>query len=220
MDAPLVGDVADSLRSRVCSALVAISPIAAAQAYIWLVPHERPRWLDVACGLCITTFVVAVVVRRGRIDPRAFGLAHGPDHRRALLPVAILTGVSVGILLVFGLLTGRLRGGTGLVFALLAYPLWGLLQQALMLGFVYPRMRALAGVRVAPLLTGLLFAAAHAPNPLLMIGGGAMAFGFALIWERAPSLPLVALGHGIIGAVCDKALDVSMRVGAHYFDAP
>jgi membrane protease YdiL (CAAX protease family) len=66
-------------------------------------------------------------------------------------------------------------------------------------------------------LTAVLFGLAHAPNPLLMLGGAGIVFFYSLVWRKAPSLPAIAVSHGWIGAIADKALHVSMRVGAHYF---
>ena len=84
---------------------------------------------------------------------------------------------------------------------------------------MHRHFRQAAGNELAPLLTAGLFAAAHTPNLLLMFGGACMVYTYARVWARTPSLPLVALSHGLIGAVCDKLMHVSMRVGAHYFDA-
>ena len=204
-------------QSRWRPAIEALLPIVAAQAYIWSVPHERPRWLDVLCAAIITVLIVFAVVRNGPRTRRDFGLARGKDHKNALLPLTFLTGVAITIVLVYGWQTDQLRHDWDVLGAVVAYPVWGLLQQGLMFGFIYPRLRQATGVRLAPLLTALLFGALHTPNPLLMVGGTFMVLGYALIWERTPSLPLTAISHGIIGAVCDKGLHVSMRVGAHYF---
>ena len=205
-------------RSRVLAAGEAVFPIASAQAYIWIVPHERPRWLDLLFGTVLTVILVAIVLRRGLLSWRTFGLAWGADHRRSALPLALFTAGAIAVLLVWGWQAGRLRNEADLYRALVAYPVWGLVQQGLMFGIVYPRMRLAVGVRAAPYLTALLFAAAHLPNPLLMAGGALMVLVYGFVWERNPSLPLVALSHGVIGAVCDKALHVSLRVGAHYFN--
>ena len=98
-----------------------------------------------------------------------------------------------------------------------AYPLWGFVQQGIMFGVVYPRVSALVGRRAAPYGTAALFALAHVPNPLLMLGGFVMLAFFGCVWQRHASLPWLALSHGVIGAVCDKALHVSLRVGPHYW---
>jgi hypothetical protein len=124
----------------------------------------------------------------------------------------------VAVLLVYGALSPQgLRCAWDLVWSLALYPLWGVIQQGAVLGVAYPRFRMAAGERAAPVLAAMLFAAAHTPNPLLMGGGALMVLVYAGVWRKWPSLPVIAISHGVIGAVCDKALHVSMRVGAHYF---
>ncbi|MCK4342797.1 MAG: CPBP family intramembrane metalloprotease [Phycisphaerae bacterium] len=199
-------------------AVEAVFPVAVQQAYLWLLPHERPRWLDVVFGVVVGAIIVVYVGRRGLFGWRIFGLAWGSDHRRAAGPVGVFTLAAVGALLLWGWRTGGLRQDWDVLGALLLYPLWGLVQQCIMFGIVYPRLRLLVGVRTGVILTAVLFAAAHTPNPLLMGGGALMVLVFGIVWERTPSLPVLALSHGVIGAVCDKALHVSMRVGAHFLD--
>jgi hypothetical protein len=223
---------------RFTAAAEALLPIGVLQAYVWLVPHERPRWMDVACGVVLIAMVAALVVRGGPRTLRGVGLAWGRDHLRALPALVIFTAAATAGVIALAWLSGRLYVSHNLPRALLGYPLWGLLQQGLLLGVIYPRVRAAMGDRsrdhghappspaggplrrveyLAALATGLLFGLVHAPNPLLMAGASGMAFFYALVWSRAPSLPLVALSHGIIGAVCDKMVDTSMRIGGHYF---
>ena len=216
---PAVSGYAAELPGRRVTLLVeAVTPILAAQMYIWAVPHERPRWWDVICGLAIAGFVALAIVRSPARDRRLFGLGPRADHWRAAGPLGLLTGLFVLMILGYGWATRQLRGDWDVLAAAAAYPIWGLAQQGVMLGFVYPRLKAALGIPWAPLGTAILFGLAHLPNPLLTVGGVGLALGYALIWQRAPSLPLTAFSHGLIGAVCDKALHISMRVGAHYFE--
>jgi len=200
----------------------AVFPVAAVQSYMWSVSHDRPRWLDLLVGVAILALTIAYTLRRRMVGWRTFGLAHLGDHRRAAGPVAVFTVAAVGALLLSGVLTaGRPGGGLryewDVVRALAAYPLWGLVQQGILFGVIYPRLQLLAGPRLAALFTAGLFAVAHLPNPLLVAGGFVMVLFYAWVWQRSPSLPAIGISHGLIGAVCDKALHVSMRVGAHYF---
>jgi len=191
-------------------------PVAAIQAWVWSLGPDRTRLLDAAFGVALGA-LVAILAARSRPNRRTFGVAAGPEHRKSAFPLAIFTLLAVGGLLAWGDWAGRLRIEFDLVSALAAYPAWAALQMAAVLGFVYPRIRALSGRATAPFLTALLFGSAHAPNLLLMGGGFVMVAVYAAIWERHPSLPAVALSHGIIGAVCNKALHVSMRIGPGYF---
>jgi len=213
---------APSLPPRWVLVVEAVFPIVAVQSYMWSVSHDRPRWLDVLVGVAILGVTIAYTVHRRLVGWRTFGLARLGDHRRAVGPVALFTVAAVGALLLLGALTaGRPRGGLryewDVLRALAAYPVWGLVQQGILFGVTYPRLQLLAGSRLAALFTAGLFAVAHLPNPLLVAGGFVMVLFYAWVWQRSPSLPVVGISHGLIGAVCDKALHVSMRVGAHYF---
>lgn len=210
----------------------AFFPVIAQQAYLWVAGAQRTRGLDVAVGVTVTLIVGWYVFRRREMwTPATLGLTGWRTHARALTWLLLITGGFVAALLLGGWLTtgqpgGGLRQNWDILRAAALYPLWGLVQQGLVLGVIYPRCRALLGDTQtngargrgwgAALLAAGLFGAAHAPNPLLMVGGALMVFFFALVWRRYPALLAVALGHGLIGAVCDKALHVSMRVGARY----
>jgi len=203
---------------RIALAAEAVFPVAAQQAYIWLVPHGRPRWWDATFAALVVAIVVVYVGRRGLLDRRTFGLGKWADQRRAFVPVLIFTLVVIAGLLVWGSQDPRgLRREWDVLGSLALYPLWGFIQQSCMFGVVYPRCRLLAGEWGAIVLTAVLFGLAHAPNPLLMFGGAGIVFFYGLVWRKAPSLPAIAVSHGWIGAITDKALHVSMRVGAHYF---
>lgn len=220
------------LWQRAALAGEAVFPVAAQQAYLWIAGAERTRWIDVAVGVTVTVVVGWYVVRRRAMwTPMTLGLTGLRTHLRALAWVLPITAAFIAVMLLGGwLTTGQPRGGLrqnwDILRAAALYPLWGLVQQGLVLGVIYPRCRALVGdgeaniarARIwgAALLAAALFGAAHAPNPLLMGGGALMVFFSALVWRRYPALLAVALGHGLIGAVCDKALNVSMRVGMRY----
>lgn len=208
-------------RARITLLVEAAFPFVASQAYIWTVPRDRPRWVDVVFGVAVAVIVGTYVYRRGIMNLRVFGLARDDAHRRALPPIAAFTLVAVGVLLLAGWVsTGQTRGGLrqdwDLLGALATYPLWGLMQQGMLFGIAYPRLERAAGERLAVPGVVVLFVVAHLPNPILMAGTAVMAFVFALVWRRAPSLPCLALSHGVLGAVADKALHISMRVGSNY----
>jgi membrane protease YdiL (CAAX protease family) len=217
----MIETAAPTTLTRITLLIEAAFPFVASQTYIWIVPRDRPRWLDVAFGVVVALVVWVYVYRRGIVSLRTFGLARDGAHRSALPPIALFTLVAVGVLLLTGWLsTGQKRGGLrldwDLLGALATYPIWGFLQQGMLFGIAYPRLRLAGGERLGIAGVVALFIFAHAPNPILMAGTGVMALVFALVWQKAPSLPVLAISHGILGAVADKALHISMRVGSNY----
>lgn len=199
--------------SRRRALVEAVLPVALVQAYVWSVARPRPAGADLLFAVVLLALLVGLVRCSGPHSWRSFGLARGADHRKSLLPVGLLTLGCVAALLVGGLATQRLQLSRGWLTTFLTYPFSGALQQALALGVLHPRCRRVVGERAAPLLTALLFALAHLPNPLLVLGGGLLQFAYARLWDRHPSLPVIACSHGIIGAVAAKCVRLSMRVG-------
>ena len=191
-------------------------PVVAIQVYFLIVPYDRPRWLDVVLGAALLAVLAPLFGRH--VSFRTLGLTGIDVHRQALLPVGAVTLAGVLLLLTLGSAFGLLRMDWDIGPALLTYPIWAAAQVAWVLGIALPRVAALSGEQNAPLVTALLFAAVHLPNPVLTIGGGLMMYCFARIWRRHPALLVFALGHGVIGAVCNKALVVSMRIGMMYFE--
>jgi predicted neutral ceramidase superfamily lipid hydrolase len=187
-----------------------VGPVLAVQAYVWLVPHERPRAVDAGFGVLVILAVLLTVRRRPPTRAEA-GLGPWAEQRRSILPLALFTAAATAALLLGGWATETLRLRWDVLKALAAYPLWGAIQCAYFLVFALPRLRS-------PLAVALLFALAHTPNPVLMAGGGVMMLVFALVWRRAPSLPVTAISHGVIGAVLGKMLHVSTRIGAWYWN--
>ena len=96
------------------------------------------------------------------------------------------------------------------------------MQQYLMLGFLNRRLQDVFGKgRASLVVTAIVFAVMHAPNPTLMvatfIGGGIWAWTF----QQLPNLFAVTILHIIIGAVLGHSLPDSwlpnMRVGWGYW---
>jgi hypothetical protein len=94
------------------------------------------------------------------------------------------------------------------------------LQQALLLGFLWPRVSTLA-TKHAQLLTAALFAIAHAPNFALMCLSMLAAWGWLGLYQRHRAwLPILA-SHYVLGLLAITALppDIlySAEVGLRYF---
>ena len=201
---------------RIADFTVVLLPIVAIQAYFLTVSFDRPRWFDIVLAAALVAVLAPLFARQ--VSFRTLGLTGIDVHRQAILPVGAVTIAGALLLLTMGSAFGLLRMDWDLGPALLTYPLWAAAQLAWVLGIAMPRVTRLVGERRASLVTALLFAAVHLPNPLLTIGGGLMMYCFARIWRRHPALLVFAVGHGVIGALCNKALVVSMRIGMLYFE--
>ncbi|HKQ51311.1 MAG TPA: CPBP family intramembrane glutamic endopeptidase [Pyrinomonadaceae bacterium] len=101
-------------------------------------------------------------------------------------------------------------------------PLWGLMQQYVLQGFVNRRAQSAIGRgRRSVLVVALVFALLHLPNPLLAAATFAGGLVWANVYQRAPNLPALALSHALMSLLLavslPPALLKSLRVGIKYF---
>jgi hypothetical protein len=105
---------------------------------------------------------------------------------------------------------------------LLNYGIWCVAQQYLTQSYFHNRlMRIIRSRNLSSALIGIMFSAAHIPNPLLMIVTVFAGFLFAEIFARHRNIwPLAlaqAVGGLLLAAVTPDALIHHMRVGPAYF---
>jgi membrane protease YdiL (CAAX protease family) len=143
---------------------------------------------------------------------------------RLLLPPMLAVAV---LLVAFGWYAGTLdfrrwEGGQSIFGVPALSLLWGPLQQYALQGFINRRAQILFGPgRASVLLTGLLFAVFHLPNPWLTLATFAGGLLWAWVYQRAPNLLAVGVSHGLmtwvlISSVPPAALH-NLRVGFKYF---
>jgi membrane protease YdiL (CAAX protease family) len=136
----------------------------------------------------------------------------------------LLVGPTIGFAVVFVLLGWRLDtlrpARENFASWALWLPVWALLQQYVLQGYINRRAQIIwgAGGR-SILLTALVFALLHAPNP----GLSALTFAGGLLWswayQRAPNLFALAFSHALLALALARALGPglkNLRVGLNY----
>jgi membrane protease YdiL (CAAX protease family) len=210
-----------ALSWRAVSALEIASVTISALIALWVIVPLFPdnRFLPAIPGL----FALALMIHSHRVrreTARALGLTtehFGEAARRLALPTLAAGLIFAGL----GASAGSFHRPTHLWANIFFLPVWGLLQQYILQGFVYRRMRELLEVRGATIAAAALFALAHAPNLPLV----ALTFAGALIWtrvyQRAPNLFALGLSHAALSLVAMSTLPPwaleSLSVGYKHF---
>jgi membrane protease YdiL (CAAX protease family) len=188
-------------------------------SFIWGWAHsfQRSRQLVLVLGLGMT--ITAHVRHRER--PSDLGLRLDnvwPALRDAaipLVPLLVLLGLR-------GWWLGHWRAEALSPSRFVELLAWGFFQQYLLQGYIHRRLMAVirspAWREVA---VGLVFAALHIPNPVLMPATFAAGWVFAVLFRRHPNLPVLALCHAVGSTAVAFAFDPGvlhrMRVGPGYF---
>jgi membrane protease YdiL (CAAX protease family) len=135
--------------------------------------------------------------------------------------------VVVALLVCVGLYTSNLdfvrwEGGQSLFGVPALSLLWGPLQQYALQGFINRRAQIVFGKGGASvLLTALLFALFHLPNPWLVLATFAGGLLWAWVYQRAPNLLAIGISHGLMTWVLVSSVPASalhnLRVGYKFF---
>lgn len=139
--------------------------------------------------------------------------------RVLILPMLVAAALIVGL----GLLNKSLRfNGRQMLEWALWLPLWGLMQQYVLQGFVNRRAQILYGRGwQSVLLVAFVFALLHLPNPWLTVATFAGGLIWAYAYQRAPNLFALALSHALMSMLLACSLPASainsLRVGIKYF---
>lgn len=187
-------------------------------SFIWIwrgVPHAKLIVQVLGMGLTIGSHFLH------RETPRAIGFRF--DNLIAGLREAALIALPVVIgLIVIGVVGGHWRPEAldPARFAELAG--WALLQQYLLQGFIHRRLGALVAPSYArDAAVGIIFAALHIPNPVLMPVTFCAGAILAALYRRHPNLWVSALCHAVgstaVAFAFDPGMLHKMRVGPGYF---
>jgi hypothetical protein len=181
---------------------------------IWM--PEYPQKLLSPMALVVT---LAIVLARGQTrDELGFGW-RGFVPSLWILPAALLvTVVSTALSRHYGMMHPLYKGDFKHIAG---YVLWTVYQQFLLNDYFMPRLiRITASERVAVMLAGVLFAAAHLPNLWLTVATLAWGVISTVLFLKYRNIYALGLAQGLLGltfAVCvPEALSHHLRVGLGY----
>ena len=122
---------------------------------------------------------------------------------RMLAPFAI---ISVSAFIVIGIWRDTLNVTWHIVPVLFLYPIWGTIQQFLLIALVAGNWQDLRGAKarfetIIIFVTALLFAAIHYPHYWLMFGTFVLAIIYGFTYLRSRNLFVLGIFHGCLGAI-------------------
>lgn len=187
-------------------------------AVIWT-PNPAQRYLY---WIAFVWIVVTAWLRRRHHQTHGLGL-------QGFLPSLWIVGASL-VLFFSGIAVAhrmhtlhRLYGPMPMGLHILGYAIWALMQQFILQIYVLLRLLRM-GLRRAPavILSAVLFAAAHIPNPLLIVLTLFWGAACCLLFLRYRNLYTLALAHGILGmclaVTVPNSVHHHMRVGLGYIE--
>jgi Type II CAAX prenyl endopeptidase Rce1-like len=207
-----------SPESQAVAAVEVLATFAGILFYIWQWQYSHPySWIPML-GLVVLSHVLH------HDSARELGLTMHElrASARIILPLALAILLPV---LVYGFMEARL-GAELFSFKTLryfgAYLVWCAFQQYLTQSFFHTRlMRVFRNRHASSVLIGVMFGAAHIPNPVLMAVTALGGFVLAEVFARYRNIWPLALTQAIFGALLAALIPASlihnMRVGPGYF---
>jgi len=176
---------------------------------IWFL-HSRTWWGDVLPGM------FALLSFAAHRESLGFGIRQLGPALRAWRIVLLLSAVAVVVGLLFK------SHPLDLLFRGVVYFAWCVVQQLLLQNMIYRRVRsALGATGSAALLSGVLFAAAHVPNPVLVPATLVWGTIATRLFERRPSIIAIALLQTLLSSLLiwltPVAWNHQFRVGPGYW---
>lgn len=189
----------------------------------WMVgPFARNSKLVGAFSL-VLALVLMWLSHRAR-DETARDIGWRMDNFVEAVRLLVLPMLAVAALVILtGWLMGGFRYGKLQVWSwMLWLPVWGLIQQYALQGFVNRRAQIIFGRGArSVLVVAAVFALLHMPNPWLTLATFLGGLIWAWVYQRAPNLPALALSHALMSLLLVWALPPtvlkSLRVGFKYF---
>lgn len=206
-------------RNRRATLLRLLFPLALLEVALW-----APLPVGVLCGICALWYITWQVYNAAS-NARSLGL-----DLRGVMRESWLLGATVGLalaILAAAYFSGSLHRLWGLRHPWIAvgiYVCWAFVQEFMLQCFCLPMLRSLVSRVSSLLLSGVVFAVAHLPNPsltLVAFFGGVI---LTSIYARRRNLYVVALIHAVLGlTLAVSAPDAwfhQLRVGRNFLDGP
>ena len=123
------------------------------------------------------------------------------DSLRMIVPLAL---IALTLFILYGLRSGKMILSWHILPSLVLYPIWGTIQQFLIMALVAGNLDTLKGIRMprylSILITALIFGIVHFPYYLLIAGTFVLAIIYALVYFNYRNLWVLGIFHGWLGS--------------------
>lgn len=124
------------------------------------------------------------------------------DVMRLVLPFGIFAIVSF---IIIGLYQDTINLTWHIIPILILYPIWGIIQQFLLIALVAGNLHELKGEKINKVLiilfAALIFASVHYPDYWLILGTFILAIFYGLVYLKKRNIYVLGLFHGWLGAL-------------------
>lgn len=167
-------------------------------AVVHVLPLERwlyPELVEIVVIVCGWVGYLVFLLVKDRDELIAMGFRR-EGLRETALACAVVLAVGSSAAAVIGASRGTLSLSIHMVPLALLYPLWGFVQQWLVMGIVARRIEPLIGRIPTVITTALVFGAVHVPDTLLVAGTFMLGLALTPIYLRWRNLWPLGLVHG------------------------
>ena len=127
------------------------------------------------------------------------------DSKDLFKIVAILGVIVILGIVIFGVYIKPIKWSVHVFFVLLVYPIWGLIQQFLVMSLFAGNIKDLSikhiGDKLIIVFTSIMFSIVHYPSMNLMIATFIMALIYSTLFLRYRNIIPLGLFHGVIGGL-------------------
>jgi membrane protease YdiL (CAAX protease family) len=205
--------------NRASIALRLLFPVVLIEVALW-----SPLPVGILCGVGAFWYI-SWNLWRAADSARSLGLEfRGLMRESWLLGTTLALALAILATAYFSGTLHRLWGLQHPYYAVVAYVGWAFVQEFVLQCFCLRMLRALVSQASSLILSGVVFAVAHLPNPSLTFVTFFAGVAFTAIYARKRNLYVVALIHAVLGlTLAVSAPDAwfhELRVGRDFLHAP
>jgi len=190
-----VDNVGSVPENRVWSVVQIVAVLITMEGALWSQGRDQARWYIAA----IVVLVISVLSSRPRISELGLGWQGLKGSFWAVPLAAIVCGIAILVSAEFGTLA-ILYGSKPVSWRAIFYAIWALEQQFILNAFFYKRFESLLGnTMIAVVVTALLFALVHIPNPVLVPATFLGGIFFVEVFRRWRNIYPIAIAHAMFG---------------------